>query len=486
MNASWLPSGETATGPAASPTGTSSVPSGAGIAARTRGAASGPDGRTTRRQAQRQGDGRDERQAPRRAATWDGLRGGRFEARVAGPARRLQELDPRVRDVVEAVLRVAFEAAAQEPADRGGGAGGQLREVDLVLEHAGERVGHRVGGEERPAGEHLVEDDAERPDVGALVDGLAPRLLGRHVGRGAEDDAELRPVRGRHRRRVHERRRAREVGRGGAARGRVHRLGQAEVEDLDLPVRRELHVGGLEVAVDDSLLVRGLERLGDLPGDGEGLVEGERPALQPLGEVFALDELHDEGADAARLLEAVDRGDVGVLELGEDLRLALEAREAVGVRGERLGEDLDRDLALQLRVGRAVDDPHPALAERGGDLVGTEAGAGSERHRTRRILRMVHPGITIAVRQVMGGESPVLPKSPRVGFRLYSREWAGQRIRSTRADGSARMLSTAPTGGERSADPGGRMAPSSSRGPGKRSRSRKDVRTSGGRPWTLD
>ncbi len=252
----------------------------------------------------------------------------------------------------------------------GGVASGSAAEVDLGLQDSGERVGDRGGREERAAGEHLVEDDAERPDVGALVDRAAARLLGRHVGRGAEDDAELRPLRGRHRRRVHERRRAREVGRGGAPRGRVHRLGEAEVEDLDLAVGRELDVGGLEVAVDDSLLVRRLERLGDLPRDGEGLVEGERPALQPLGEVFALDELHDEGADAARLLEAVDRGDVGVLQLGQDLRLALETGEAVGVGGERLGQDLDRDLALQLRVGRAVDDAHPALAERGGDLVG--------------------------------------------------------------------------------------------------------------------
>ena len=156
---------------------------------------------------------------------------------------------------------------------------------------------------------------------------------------------------------------------------RVHRLGEAEVEDLDLAVRRELDVRGLQVAVDDPLLVRRLEGLGDLAGDGEGLVERERAALQPLGEVFALDELHDEGADAARLLEAVDRGDVGVLQLGEELRLALEAGEALGVGGERLGQDLDRDLALQLRVGRPVDDPHAALAERGGDLVRAECRA---------------------------------------------------------------------------------------------------------------
>ena len=41
------------------------------------------------------------------------------------------------------------------------------------------------------AGEHLVEDDAEGPDVGALVDGLALRLLRRHVGGGADDHSHL-------------------------------------------------------------------------------------------------------------------------------------------------------------------------------------------------------------------------------------------------------------------------------------------------------
>ena len=49
-----------------------------------------------------------------------------------------------------------------------------------------------VARERAAAGEHLVEHDAEGPDVGALVDGLAARLLGRHVGRRAEDHAHLR------------------------------------------------------------------------------------------------------------------------------------------------------------------------------------------------------------------------------------------------------------------------------------------------------
>ena len=56
---------------------------------------------------------------------------------------------------------------------------------------------------------------------------------------------------------------------------------------------------------------------------GEALVE-RRP----------FDELHDEGSRSAALLEAEDRGDVGVVELGEQLGLALEAGEALGVLGE--------------------------------------------------------------------------------------------------------------------------------------------------------
>ena len=47
-----------------------------------------------------------------------------------------------------------------------------------------------------------------------------------------------------------------------------------------------------------------------------------------------------------------------------DLRLPLESREAIGIVGERLGQDLDRDVALQLRIARAIDLAHAARAER--------------------------------------------------------------------------------------------------------------------------
>ena len=42
-----------------------------------------------------------------------------------------------------------------------------------------------------------------------------------------------------------------------------------------------LHVRGLQVAVDDAVIVRRFQRFGDLAGNGEGLFEGE--ALSGLG-----------------------------------------------------------------------------------------------------------------------------------------------------------------------------------------------------------
>src|SRR4029079_7178406 len=81
-----------------------------------------------------------------------------------------------------------------------------------------------------------------------------------------------------------------------------------------------------------------------------------------------------------RLLEAENRGDIRVMELGEELGLALEARQALGVAEEGLGEQLDRHLAPQARVRGAIDPAHPALAELASDLVGAEPDAGLELH----------------------------------------------------------------------------------------------------------
>ena len=104
----------------------------------------------------------------------------------------------------------------------------------------------------------------------------------------------------------------------------------------------------------------------------------DRAALESLREIVAFDELHHQGGDAAAVFEAVDRGDVRMIEGGQRFRFALKAREPAGIGRERRWQDLDRDLALEARVGRPIHLPHPAFPDRRRDVVDAEARAGSQ------------------------------------------------------------------------------------------------------------
>ena len=125
--------------------------------------------------------------------------------------------------------------------------------------------------------------------------------------------------------------------------------------------------------MDDPLLVRGLERLPDLTRDGEGFVDRQGPLRDAFGERLALDELQHERRHAAGVFESVDPADVGMVQRREQLRLALESRQPFRIPGHRFRENLDGDIAVQLRVPRPVDLAHASRAERRQDFVGAEA-----------------------------------------------------------------------------------------------------------------
>ena len=103
-------------------------------------------------------------------------------------------------------------------------------------------------------------------------------------------------------------------------------------------------------------------------------------ARELVRERLALDELENQEADAVRFFDAVDRADVGVIQRGEHPRLALEAREPIRIARERARQDLDRDVASELRVVRPVDLAHAAGAEQRLQLISAE---GRARHRGR-------------------------------------------------------------------------------------------------------
>ena len=125
--------------------------------------------------------------------------------------------------------------------------------------------------------------------------------------------------------------------------------------------------------MDDPLLVRGLERFGNLVGDGERLVDRHRPAHETVGERLALDQFHDEQMPTSGFLEAVQRGDVWMIQGGEDSGFTLEARQAIRIGGPRLRQQLDRHRTTELRVVGAIDFAHPTGAKQRVDFVRAES-----------------------------------------------------------------------------------------------------------------
>ena len=109
----------------------------------------------------------------------------------------------------------------------------------------------------------------------------------------------------------------------------------------------------------NALLVGRLEGQRDLVSDGHRLAERQGSTAQAIREALALDQLHDqEGHATVGLLETVKGGDARVIERGEDAGFLLQAREAIRLAGQVLGQGLEGDLAGELDVARAIDLSH--------------------------------------------------------------------------------------------------------------------------------
>ncbi len=140
-------------------------------------------------------------------------------------------------------------------------------------------------------------------------------------------------------------------------------LGQPEVQYLGLAARAHEDVGGLDVAMDDPLGVRGVERVGDLDAEIEDLLQLERLALDAVLERLAFQELHGDEALALVFADFIDGADVGMVERRGGARLALEARQRLLVAGDIFGQELERHHAAELGVLGLVDHAHAPAAQ---------------------------------------------------------------------------------------------------------------------------
>ena len=203
--------------------------------------------------------------------------------------------------------------------------------------------------EELPAGEQLPENDAGGVEIGAAVDLLAARLLGRHVADLAVDDP---------------------------GRGLLDLQGgrrQPEVGQPHLAAVREQHVRRRDVPVhqlDVAEVVRVVEAArhlarqvgGDVDRKGDPLLGAAVPGG---AEIAPLDVVHRQVDLAAGLSRVEHRDQVPVREAHDHLGLVAEALQVFLVRQVRQDRLDDAELGAVLRPRqRQIERAHPAAGQR--------------------------------------------------------------------------------------------------------------------------
>jgi hypothetical protein len=156
-------------------------------------------------------------------------------------------LASKVRVFVEGLQDDHLETEREAPVHR-------ARRSGIFAENRLRQLGGARFREEAPTRREFIEDGAERIEIRPRVHPASAKLLGGHV---------------RERPRCATRCRLRRVGLPRSSRLGCHEPRESEVEDLDEPVRRKLQVCGLQVPVDDPLLMGGLQPAGDLGAEAD-------------------------------------------------------------------------------------------------------------------------------------------------------------------------------------------------------------------------
>ncbi len=264
----------------------------------------------------------------------------------------------------EALLGLLGEQLLDDEAQPLGAVGGAaLDRLGLRLRDLEHQRGEPGTGEGGFARHHLVEHDAEREEIRAVIDGKPERLFGAHIAGRADHLADLR---------------AHQLAGIGVADPR-----DAEIEQLGgQPVVGEQDVRGLDVAVHDAARMRIGERVGHLHAERQDALIGHAALrLEHLVERPAGDQLHRDIGDAIGLADVVDRRDIGMAERAGRGRLAQEAAPDFGIAAIFRLERLDRDDPVDPGVVRAEHLRHRAFADARVDPVAAE-----HRHAGFRIL----------------------------------------------------------------------------------------------------
>jgi hypothetical protein len=140
-------------------------------------------------------------------------------------------------------------------------------------------------------------------------------------------------------------------------------FGQAEIENFGAPALGHENILRLDIAVNDAFGVCRIQRVGDLDGQWQQLVEFHCPPINRMLERLSFQKLHgDEGA-VVLLADVVNRANIRMIQGRSGLRFALKSGQRLPIPGNFCGKELERHEATQPRILGFVDDTHPATPE---------------------------------------------------------------------------------------------------------------------------
>src|SRR5262245_46836780 len=98
--------------------------------------------------------------------------------------------------------------------------------------------------------------------------------------------------------------------------------------------------------MDGATLMGRRDGFDKLARDRQRFVQRKRTLRDAVRHRRTLHELEHQRMRASTFFESVNRSDVRMIERGEQLRFALESRETIGIGGEGVRKDLERDVAI--------------------------------------------------------------------------------------------------------------------------------------------
>ena len=216
-----------------------------------------------------------------------------------------------------------------------------MRIARLRLQNEADRLVGCATGERWMTSEQLIEDGAEPVNIGRARElrDVSGGLLGRDVTRGSQDVAGLRD-------------RA----------FRFHQARQPEVGQMRFALDVEQNISRLDIAMNDSALMRVVRGAGEARDDLHRAPQRQRFAPNELIELSAFDELHAVKAGAVVFADIVDRHDPRVLQTGGRLGFAAETFQMRLARPMSQPDNLQRHEPVQAFLARAIDHALTAAA----------------------------------------------------------------------------------------------------------------------------